>query len=183
MNTYKFKWTRLQTEIFRFLAVSAGKRFNLRGIARALKVSPTAVSNSLSELEKDELIKVEKSKTMNLFLIEFNRDSQRAISLKRVENLRTIYESGLSDFLEDGLPGTTIILFGSYSRGDDIFSSDVDIAVIGAKEKELDLEKKFNKVIKNFVANVYKIIYDAYLKETAEKERKRRTMPIFLRKL
>lgn len=162
MNTYKFKWTRLQTEIFRFLAVNAGKRFNLRGIARALKVSPTAVSNSLSELEKDELIKVEKSKTMNLFLIEFNRDSRRAISLKRVENLREIYESGLSDFLEDGLPGTTIILFGSYSRGDDIFSSDVDIAVIGAKEKELDLEKFEKTLEKEINVNYYSSFKDIH---------------------
>ena len=32
--------------------------------------------------------------------------------------------------------GSAIILFGSYSRGEDIASSDIDIAIIGAKKKE-----------------------------------------------
>jgi len=126
MDTYKVKWTKLQAEIFRFLSVNAGKSFNLRGVAKALKVSPTAVGNALLELEKEKLVSVERHKTMNLIVIGLNRDSERALDLKRVENLKMVYESGIVVFLRDEFPGTTLILFGSYSRGDDIHTSDID---------------------------------------------------------
>ena len=163
MDMYKVKWTRLQAEIFRFLCIKAGQTLNLRGIARPLKVSPTAVSNALAELEKEKFVTVKKSKTMNLLSIEFNRDNQQAIEMKRVENLKMIYQSGLSEFLFNKFPGCTIILFGSYSKGEDLGigeteenRSDIDIAIIGTKGKETDLTK-FDKMLEKTVfINFYK---------------------------
>jgi len=151
MDMYKSKWTRLQHDILRFLFVKVGIAFNERGIARALDVSPTAVSTALAGLEKEGLICITKSTTMNLLSIELNRDNNKAIEMKRVENLRFVYESGLSDFLFDEFPGCTIILFGSYSRGEDVFGeeetrSDIDIAVIGTKGKKAELAR-FEKML------------------------------------
>ena len=65
------------------------------------------------------------------------------------------------NFLENNFPGCTIILFGSFSRGDDIFDSDIDIAIIGIKEKEIPLEK-FEKILErainlNFYRNTREI--------------------------
>lgn len=160
MVMYKLKWTRLQAEIFRYFCIHAGQTQNLRGIAKALTVTPTAVSNALPELEKEGFLKVKKSKTMNLLLVEFNRDSRRAVELKRAENLKLIYESGLSEFLFNEFPGCAIVLFGSYSRGEDICSSseycsDVDIAVIGIKGKNIDLTK-FDKLLRRkIIINFY----------------------------
>src|SRR3989344_2639988 len=119
MDMYKNKWTQLQSEIFRLFCIKSGQTLNLRGIARLLKKSPTAISNVLQELEKEGLIRMKKSENINLLSIEFNRDNQNAINMKRIENLKMIYESGLAKFLQDSFPGTTIIIFGSYSRGDD----------------------------------------------------------------
>ncbi|MBI5803454.1 nucleotidyltransferase domain-containing protein [Candidatus Pacearchaeota archaeon] len=150
MDMYKIKWTRLQAEIFRYLCIKSGDSFNLRGLARPLKVSPTAVSNALRDLEKEELIKVKKSETMNLMSIEFNRDNYKAFELKRTENLKLIYESGLVDFLEEKFPGSVIILFGSYSRGEDTTASDIDIAIIGAREKEIKLTS-FDKLLERTI--------------------------------
>jgi len=150
MDKYKSKWTRLQNDLFGFLCIRAGQSFNLRGLARHLKVSPTAVSKALIGLEKLKLIVVEKSKTMNLFDVRFNRDNHKAIEFKRVENLRLIYGSGLVDFLEESFPGCTIVLFGSYSKGEDVVGSDVDIAVIGSKEKKIDLTS-FDKLFQRSV--------------------------------
>ena len=163
MDMYKINWTRLQAKIFRFLCIKAGQGFNLRGVARLLKVSPTAVSNAIQGLEKDGLIKVEKSKTMNLTSIEFNRDNQRAIELKRTENLKLIYESGLAEFLEDKFTGCAIILFGSYSRGEDVWTnekeghkSDIDIAIVGTRGKEIGLTN-FDKLLERTISiNFYK---------------------------
>ena len=143
MEIFKLKFTLLQQEIARFLAINAGKSFNALDLSKALKVSPTAIAKSLSQLEKEGLIKVKKDKR---FSIEFNRDSPKALSFKRVENLRSIYDSGLFEFLFEEFPGATIILFGSYSRGDDTITSDIDIAIIGRKEKKVELDK-FEKIL------------------------------------
>jgi len=146
MDMYKLKWTRLQNEIFRFLSIKSGSSLNQREIAAALHVSPTAVSKAVIGLEKEGLIRINKNPRMNLTLIELNRDNPKAIELKRVENLKMIYESGMVDFLEERFPGTAIILFGSYSYGEDTTQSDIDIAVIGAKQKEINLEN-FEKLL------------------------------------
>ena len=148
MDTYKLNFTILELEIFSFLSLKAGERFSQREIAKALNVSPTAVSNTAKNLTAKNLIRVEKTKTINF--ISFNRDNPKAIELKRVENLKRFYILGLSDFLEENLAGATIILFGSYSRGEDTKLSDIDIAVIGRKDKLLNLEtfeKKLNRQI------------------------------------
>ena len=47
MDTYKLKFTRLQNEIFRLFCINAGKILNKREISLILKVSPTAVANSI----------------------------------------------------------------------------------------------------------------------------------------
>ena len=141
---YKLKWTILEQEIFSLLCIKAGERLSQREAAQILNVSPTAVSNSTKKLKDSNLIKIEKTKTINF--ISFNRDELRAVELKRVENLKNFYISGLSDYLEKELAGSTVILFGSYSKGEDTNTSDIDIAVIERKDKMLELEK-YEKIL------------------------------------
>ena len=155
METNKLKLTRLQSEIFSLLCKRAGLELNQNSIAKELKVSSTAVSKALKTLKKEDLILVTKQGTMNLILISLNRNNRRIMQLKRVENLRQIYESGLVDELEEKFAGSTIVLFGSYSRGDDNFKSDIDLAVIGRKNKEVSLIT-FEKILeKKIIINFY----------------------------
>ena len=166
MNTYKLKFTRLQNEIFRLFCIKAGSSLNQRGIAKSLKVSPSAVGKALLLLEKEGLIKIEKGKNINLNHIEMNRDNYKTIFFKKLENLKIIYELGLINFLEESFPGTTIILFGSFSRGEDTIKSDIDISIIGAKEKDINLEE-FNKILERKInVNFYDSLknIDKYLR-------------------
>ena len=146
MDTYKVKFTVLQMELFRLLCAKAGESLNQRQTASLLIVSPTAVANALPKLEKEGLVLRKKQKKMNLIWVTLNRDSKKVVQLKRAENLRALYESGLAEFLEEEMPGATIILFGSYSRGEDTYSSDIDIAAIGRKEKSISLGN-FEKIL------------------------------------
>lgn len=139
MDIYKLNRTKTQADVFSFLCMRAGEKMSQRDIAKALKISPTAVANSLGVLKKSNLVSIEQTKTINF--ISLNRDERRTIALKRVENLKAIYMSGLLSYLEEELPGATIVLFGSYSYGYDTEESDIDIAIIGRKEKRLNLEK------------------------------------------
>ncbi len=160
METFKLDWTALQHKIFRFLCMNAGRNFNLSEIARNLKVSPTAVSKSLINLKKEEIIIIKEKGTMNLLSIELNMENQRVMELKRVENFSMIYESGLISFLSENLSGVAIILFGSYSRGDDVSTSDIDLAIVGRKEKQIDLSK-FEKILKKkIILNFYNNLKD-----------------------
>ena len=167
INIYKLKLTNLQQNILRLLSIKAGKSLNQRQIANFLEVSQPAIMKSLPKLMKEDLIKMQQDKETKRWSISLNRDNHKVIQLKRADNLKLIYETGLADFLEKEFAGATIILFGSYSRGDDMANSDIDIAVIGRKEKKVDLakyEKAFERVININFYNSFKNIHK-YLKE------------------
>jgi len=142
--------------------LKSGASLSQRELARLLKVSPTAIGNSLNLLIKEDFLKIKKTGKIKMNLIELNRDNSKVIDIKRVENLRTVYESGLADFLRKELPGSDIILFGSYANGNDVWfgeddekNSDLDIAVIGRKEKDINLEN-FEKILKKkIIINFY----------------------------
>ena len=133
----------------------AGTSLNQRQIANISNVSPPAITKALPNLEKEDLIKIKQDKETKRWSIELNRTNHRAMQLKRVDNLEQIYESGLADFLEKEFAGATIILFGSYSRGDDIINSDIDIAVIGRKDKYIDLKEYEKELERKININFY----------------------------
>ena len=156
MNTYKLKFTRLQNEIFQLLCIKSGESLNQREIANLLDVSPTAIGKALPTMGKNKLIKINRNKTINFNLIELDRDNQNTIALKRIKNLKLIQKSGLVKVLEDMFSGCIIILFGSYSFGEDTTKSDIDISIIGSKEKEIDLIK-YDKILERTISiNFYK---------------------------
>jgi len=150
VNIYKLKLTNLQQDILRLLFMKAGMSINQRGIARILEVSPPAVMKAIPELGKEGLIKIEQDKESKRWSIELNRNNPKVMQLKRADNLKQIYEYGLFEYLEGEFPGGTIILFGSYSRGDDTINSDIDIAIIGRKEKKVALNK-FIKILERVI--------------------------------
>ncbi len=154
MDIYTINFTVLQLEIFSLLCVRAGEQLSQREIAKILNVSPTAITNSIQGLKEAQLIKVEKTKTINF--ISFNREKRKAIEFKRVVNLKNIYISGLSTYLEQELAGGTIIVFGSYSLGEDTIASDIDLAVLERKDKLLHLEKYETVLNRKINVNFYK---------------------------
>ncbi|MBS3100308.1 nucleotidyltransferase domain-containing protein [Candidatus Pacearchaeota archaeon] len=150
MDICKEQFTRLEKRILKLLFMNAGKDFNQREIAIALKISPTAVAKSIKSLKKTELLNIKKQDSSKTFEIGLNMQNNHVYFMKRIENLSAIYESGLAEYLFSRFPGSTIILFGSYSFGEDTQNSDIDIAIIGSKKREVEIktfEKMFNKKI------------------------------------
>ena len=162
VNIYKQELTNLQQEIFRALSIKTGIQLNQRQIAKLLDVSAPAIIKALPMLIKKQTIKASQDKESKRWSIELNRDSQKVMQSKRIENLRLIYESGFANHLEKEFAGATIILFGSFSRGDDTVKSDIDIAVIGRKDKKIDLfgyEKIFERDININFYDSFKVIH------------------------
>jgi|SRR3989338_4390314 len=153
---YKLKLTLLQQDILRLLFIRTGEPLNARNIANILKVSQPAISKALPALEKTNYIKVSKDKTSKRLSIELNRDNPQVIWLKRADNLKQIYESGFVNFIYENFAEATVILFGSYAFGEDTVKSDIDLAVIGSKEKDTNLSR-FEKILERpIVINYFK---------------------------
>lgn len=159
---YKLKLTLLQQEVLEFLFTNPEKSFTSRAISISLKVSQPGISKALKTLKHSALIEMKKDIASKRLSIALNRDNPIIMGLKRSYNLRCIYESGLADFLKNTFPGSTIILFGSYSRGDDTSSSDIDIAVIRKKTKDIDLKIFENFLQREISLNFYESMANVY---------------------
>jgi predicted nucleotidyltransferase len=155
VNIYKLKFTLLQQEILRLLFIQIGKKLTQRAIAIRLDVSQPAVVKALPELEKENLIIINQDKDSKRWAIELNKNNPKVMELKRIDNLKLLYEIGFAEFIEKEYAGSTIILFGSYAKGEDNINSDIDVAIIGRKDKSLDLNK-FEKLLeRKIIINFY----------------------------
>lgn len=115
------------------------KRFHVREIARLTGLSAPGILKILCRLCKKNLLEVKK--TIVVSEVSAKR-GEEFIHLKRLHNLLSLYECGVVGFLEDAFEEPeAIIVFGSFSRGEDLSDSDVDIAVVTSFEKKLDLKK------------------------------------------
>jgi predicted nucleotidyltransferase len=167
VNIYKPELTNLQQGILNLLFAKPSTSFNMIRLSQYLDVSQPAIKKAIPLLEKKNLIKLSQDKESKRYNILLNRDNPEIIQLKRANNLEKIYLSKLPSFFFDSIPGTTAILFGSYSRGEDSEISDIDIAIIGASEKEIPLSK-FQKYLDRSIFlhfyNSFKDIKDENLK-------------------
>lgn len=127
---------------------SPEKWMHIREMARLLKVSPNSIRNNIAKLRKTGIVQEQKEGAMvkyraNLEDVSYKRE-------KMLHNLRSVYSSGVADFLYDFYSPKAIVLFGSYSRGEDTSTSDIDIGVLTSNKRRPDLrifEKKLSRKI------------------------------------
>jgi predicted nucleotidyltransferase len=126
--------------------------FHLRELAAKTGFSTTAVRSAIDELSSFDIITIEDTKiTKN---VKANLDSESYRAYKTIFNLYQLRNSGFVDMLVEifGNP-QTIVVFGSFAKGEDIEESDIDILVLShlcpnIKDNAfLQYEKKFNRKI------------------------------------
>lgn len=131
------------------------KGFQLRELSRISKISTTGVKSALLELLDENIIVAVKEKRYEYY--EANRDDSDYKIAKKFFNVKTLYETGLIDYLEKGLNHPeAIFLFGSSARGEDVERSDIDIFILASIKKELDLSlfhKQLKREIKLMIMN------------------------------
>tara|TARA_Y100000310_G_C20634976_1_gene790667 strand:+ start:631 stop:1143 length:513 start_codon:yes stop_codon:yes gene_type:complete len=120
--------------------------FHIRELARITKLNPNTIINITLNLKKENIIIKRKNK--NLVEIKANIEDKKFIRKKRIFNLKQLYNSGLVDFLiEFYNEPESIVVIGSYSRGEDIERSDIDIVIITNKRENPEI-KIFGKKLK-----------------------------------
>ncbi len=104
------------------------KEFSLSDLAKEAGVAKANVGKILEELQKVGLIEI--VKLSKIWRIKANSVNWYFLRSKIVYNLNFIYQSGLVEFLSDYFKNPrSIILFGSFRKGEDISESDIDIAI------------------------------------------------------
>ncbi|HLC67851.1 MAG TPA: nucleotidyltransferase domain-containing protein [archaeon] len=123
---------------------SPEKKFHIREIARLTGLSPPGILKITGSLSKEGFIE---SKREGMLRYVYSKRTEKFVHFKRSANLNAVYDSGLVPYLREKYEEPeTIVLFGSYSRGEDTSNSDIDIAVVTSKKIRSDITK-FEKIL------------------------------------
>ncbi|MEM3374778.1 MAG: nucleotidyltransferase domain-containing protein [Candidatus Woesearchaeota archaeon] len=135
----------LNNKLWIYFVKNPLKKIHVRELSRQLNISPATTLKYADDLLKKGLIK--KEIIGKNYVLSLNFDNKFLFVYKKFTNLFLLYESNLiEDMIKKDIK--TIILFGSYSLGQDTEKSDIDIAV--DKKIDINLEKYenfFNKKI------------------------------------
>ncbi len=133
-------------KVARFLCFNPTNSYTIRELSRQVKISPTWISKIVKEFKKNHL--VETKEDSNSLKVKSKRDAP-FMRLKQILNLDNLYSSGIVDELvETYHKPDAVILFGSYSRGEDTENSDIDIAVLTDRKQVDDSYAKYEKELK-----------------------------------
>ena len=137
------------------------KEFSLSDLAKEAGVAKAHIGKILNELYSLSLIEI--TKLSKIWRIKANQGSAEFIKGKIVYNLIFIYQSGLAEFLNEQFNNPkAMVLFGSFRKGDDISTSDIDVAIesddskdyqIGRHKKLIEFENQISRKIQIHLFN------------------------------
>src|SRR3989344_3387916 len=131
------------------------KEFSLSDIAKETGVAKANLGSIIDGLEQIGFLTIEK--LSKIWRIRANRSNWSFLRSKIVYNLNFAYQSGLIEFLYEYYKHPkSIVLFGSFRKGEDVSSSDIDISIEQEELKEystlvlkelLEFEKQIGRKI------------------------------------
>jgi len=128
------------------------RQFHLRELARLVKKNPVTVQRYLQEFVKSGALTRKKERGLEMY--SSNTENLYYKEYKKIYNRFKLIESGLLDFLKKEFSLPTIILFGSYERGEDNENSDVDIFILTETKKDINLENYEKKIKKRIQLHI-----------------------------
>lgn len=139
----------IKTRIKEYFFENPTARLRVRHIEKRAKVPlPSAIRYS-KELAVEGIL--QKVRLANVTLFMADRTSKKFLIEKRLYNIKKLYDCGLVDFLVMEHANPTIIVFGSYARGEDTEASDIDLYIETSSKINLEkFEKELNRRIQLF---------------------------------
>ena len=125
---------------------SPSKEFHIRQLARITKLHPNTIIKISDELVEEGLIEKAKSREKPLVIMKANTQNLLYKLKKQAYNIEKIHKGGLIDYLDKELAHPTIVLFGSYAKGENHEKSDIDIFILADEKKDLKLDA-FEKML------------------------------------
>lgn len=119
-------------KVLDLIADNPYRKFYLREMARTLKISPSSAKKALDSLKQLNLIKQEK--LANLRIIYGNMDETLLKQYKKLKNLELI-----KPLIQELEPSSSIMLYGSFAKGENDEQSDIDLLVITNKKEPFEI--------------------------------------------
>ncbi|MBM3206910.1 MAG: nucleotidyltransferase domain-containing protein [Candidatus Staskawiczbacteria bacterium] len=139
------KTKNIKQKIKEHFFINPTSKLRVREIEKLLKLPIPSVIRYCRELQTEGILTI--IKTGSVMFYTGNRANSNFILEKKLFNIKSVYDSKLVEFLKIELSNPVVILFGSYSKGEDIESSDIDLYIETPSKKEINLEK-FEKILK-----------------------------------
>lgn len=146
-----------QNNIMQLFFENPSTDFQIRGIAKELKISKTAVSHHINSFIKKKLVLKENKGVFPSFIANSTNELYRFY--KKQYSIESIIKSGILDYIEMEINPQCIILFGSFGKGEYDYKSDIDLFV-QSNDATLDL-LKFEKKLKHKI----NILFEPELKK------------------
>ncbi len=146
-----------------FLHPTAKKR--VRQLKREAGLPLPSVIRYCSELEKEGIIKHEIVAGVKAYSTD--RSSKKFLLEKRLFNIRLLFDSGIIEKLVSDYDSPGIIVFGSFSKGEDLEESDIDLYLETPIKKQKDLRFLEKKIGKSLHIHKYRSIHSVENKELA----------------
>lgn len=134
----------IKTKIMEYFFTYPSAKLRVREIERVLQLPLPSVIRYCREMEEEGVLSALKIGSVVFYTAYAT--SEKYLLEKKLYNIRKISESGLVSYLKQELSNPPIILFGSFSRGEDIEQSDIDLYVETSSKKGLNLNK-FEKLL------------------------------------
>lgn len=141
----KIKNISIKEQIRNYFFVNPNAKMRVREIEKKLKLPLPSVIRYCKELKKEGIlttIAIGKS-----VFYTANKTSSNFLLEKKLYNLKSLYASGLVDYLKTELSNPSIIVFGSYAKGEDNEKSDIDLYIETPSKKDINL-RDFEGILK-----------------------------------
>jgi predicted nucleotidyltransferase len=148
-----------EAEVVKFLLAHKEQNFNVRTIARGLKMDYKLAYGIITRLESAKVVSIEKfGQSNSIKLVDkinpviFEAEYLRREDIFKDKNLRAI-----SDYYENGLKTKlyVLILFGSFAKGTQTKKSDIDLMFIVPDSLEEELERKIQNIASTIPLNLH----------------------------
>ena len=124
----------------------------IKEISKKIDLAPTSVKLHIKYLLQNSVILRKRGEIFSGYIA--NRDNADFLFYKKVLNLVKLKESGLLNYLVDSAYPEAIVLYGSYAKGEDIETSDMDILIVSKVKKRLEVGK-FETILHRKIHIVY----------------------------
>ncbi|MBN2052972.1 nucleotidyltransferase domain-containing protein [Candidatus Woesearchaeota archaeon] len=149
------KLDKTDLKVLNLIAGEPYRKFYLREIAKELKISSSSAKKALDALGKLHFINEERM--ANLRIISGNMDEKLFKQFKIMKNIDLV-----KPLLEQLEPALSVMLYGSFAKGENDMQSDIDLLVITNKKDDYRIHE-----FKNYPVQIIKLT-PAQWKKTKE---------------
>lgn len=155
----------IKEQLREYFFIHPTQKLRVRQIEREVKITLPSAIRYARELEKEGILQTTTIGEMMLY--SANRTSSEFLLQKKLFNIYQLHHSGLVEYFKQQYAAPTVILFGSYCKGEDIENSDIDIYIETPSKKNIDVVKYHKTLHRNIQIFKYRSIKDIENKELA----------------